>query len=432
MFRRIMFVSVLLLMAPALAMGSTARLQGLGVMPDFVEDYANIFAYPVSVTRYPAVVVGELGYDFGFGKGFGATMGLGEDNSYGVLGIMLREHNSFDPIWGMYGFGDSQFDILWGMNFGNASFGARFDNASSEFEWEDDTDHWKFSPLWLWYFTGPEDLLVSDMNTMGLAFSGAMDVRDGDKVEATFEYRTIDYLIDDITGDWSVEDKGEPSYGFWGRGMFAMAENMTLVPMVGYNKYDYSWEIQSPVPDEEDASDLVLTSMKAGLGLRVDVGSFFMFGLGYSQNKMEIDNSFGEAAPAGGLPETVEFTSTSMPFFFGCFETDIRDWLTVRFGAKKHLLAEEATIEYVNGTKIEFKTKNGNFPVEVRDFFYFGEGVYLPIFDEPFAFSMGLGFKFGDLEIDATLNEDYPFTGMYWLSGESEMPFGKISATYYY
>jgi len=348
-----------------------------------------------------------------------------------VFGIMLREHSAFAPIPDFSGTEGSQFDVLWGMNFGTASFGVRFDKSYSEFEWLDDVDHYSFTPLYMWYAMGPEDMTINDLNTMGIGLSAGMEVREGDKIEATFEYRTLNFMVEDVAGDWSIEDKGEPSFGFWGRGFFNMAENITLVPMLAYNKYDSSWEIKSTDPDDEDASDQTLTAMKAAVGMKVDVGSFFMLGIGYSQWKAEMDNSYGVATPPGFYVETMEFTSTSLPFFFGCFETDIKDWLTVRFGAKKNLLSEEAAVEYVDGTKIEFKTKNANFPWEVRDYFWF-DGIYLPYFDEPFVFSVGVGFKFGDFEIDATLNDDYPFTGMYWLSGESEYPFGKISATYYY
>jgi hypothetical protein len=92
---------------------------------------------------------------------------------------------------------------------------------------------------------------------------------------------------------------------------------------------------------------------------------------------------------------------------------------------------EEVSVEQVDGTKLEFTSENGNLPFWVRDAL-FAQGVNIPVFDEPFTFSMGVGFKWNDVEIDATVNEDYPFTGMYWLSGVSEAPFGKISITYYY
>jgi len=430
MSKKIILFSVLLLMTPALALASTARLEGLGVMPDFIEDYANIFSYPASICRYPAVVVGELGYESGWGKGFGATMGLGQDNAYGVFGIMLRENSAFAPVPGIWSNDGSQFDLLWGMNFEKVSFGVRFDNSSSELKWTDEAgDGMSYSPMFFFY--GPGVLLPNYFNTMGIGVSATMDVREADKVEATFEYRTLDFAMEAIGADYKVEDKGEPSFGFWGRGFFALNENITLVPMVGYNKYDTSFEITSAVADEEDASDETLTNMKAGLGMRVDVGSFFMLGVGFSQWKMEIDNSYAEAAPVGTLVETFEFTGTSLPFLFGTFEADLRDWLTIRFGARKNLISEEATMEWVDGESIKFETKNGSLNSDVRDYLY-SEGVYVPYFEEPFMFSMGLGFKWNDIEIDATLNEDYPFTGMYWLSGDSETPFGKISVTYYY
>ena len=413
-------------MIPALAVGSTARLEGLGVIPDFVEDYGNMFTYPVSITRYPAVVVGEIG-DFNapvtWDRGFGATMGVGEDNMYGVFGIMLRENSFFSPIPYMVGAEASQFDMLWGMNFGNASFGLRFDRASSELEI---VEALVLSPLALWDMM--DEPTLNDLNTMGLGFSAGFNVRETDMVEATFEYRTLDFMVDDIGGDWKVEDKGEPSYGVTARGFFSMADGKTLVPMVAYAKYDGSWEIQSADPDDEDSADETITLMRAGLGYKVDVGSWFMLGLGFSQWKAEGEYDYAMATPDPDWIESYELTTSTMPFFFGCLETPVRNWLTVRFGAVKRLVKEELVVTSVGGDKIEVTTKNGVIPDEIRD----GFDLNLPCFEEPFVFSMGVGFKFGDLDIDATLNQFYPFTGMYWLSGVDEVPFGRISATYHY
>jgi len=415
--RKILLFTVLLLMAPVLATASTARLDGLGVIPTFVDDYANIFAYPVSVTRFPGVVIGELGSmstDGLWGRGFGLTMGLGQDNAYGVFGMMLRENSWFPNVPDMAGERGTQFDLLWGMNFGKASLGVRLDRTSSELEFVDGPT---WSPLFLYTWGGAEPD-VNEFNTTGFGLSAEMQVREADRLEATFEYRTLSFQLCGIftDPDAKLEDKGQPSYSVTGRGFFAMAENMTLVPMVQYLKADYSWEFKSAAATNPSA-DKTATGITAGIGCKVDVGSFFMFGLGFSQWTDKGDYS---GITAG--TESYEFKSTSLPFFFGCLETPVKDWLTVRFGARKNLINQDVVIEDFDGTKVEYKSKNGIIPM--FDF--------VPPYGEPFCFSMGLGFKFGDLDLDATLNDSYPFTGMYWLSGVSETPFGRISATYHY
>jgi len=428
MSKKIILFTVLLLMTPALALASTARLEGLGVIPDYIEDYANIFNYPASICRYPAVVIGELGYVDGWGKGFGATMGLGQDNAYGVLGVMLRENSAFMPVPGFGGSRGSQFDITYGLNFEGVSFAARLDNSNSKLKDTNQADT-GVSDSPLYYSALPDSILPNDYNSTGLGVSATLDVRDGDKIEGTFEYRTLSFKHELIGSAYSIEDQGEPSYGFWGRGFFAMSDKVTLVPVAGYNKYDYSWEIKSADPTEQATGDQTLSYLRAGLGMRVDVGSFFMLGVGASQWKINIDNTFRSPLPAD--VETFEYTGSSLPFLFGTFEADLRDWLTIRFGAKKNLINEEAKIEWVAGTSRDFKSTNGNITSQQRDYLY-SQGIFLPYFEEPFVFSMGVGFKWNDIEIDATMNEDYPFTGMYWLSGDSETPFGKISVTYYY
>ncbi|UCF79179.1 MAG: hypothetical protein JSW03_02690, partial [Candidatus Eiseniibacteriota bacterium] len=318
--RKVLLFTVLLLMLPALAMGSTARLEGLGVPSAFVEDYANMFMFPVSVTRYPAVVVGEIGDywgAYGMDRAFGATMGLGEDNTYGVFGMMLRENSVFTPFPGAGVAEASQFDILWGMNFGTATLGVRVDRANSELE---NIDTFLATPLSIYSF-GSLSVAYSDFNTLGLGFSAGFDVRDGDMIEATVEYRTISYTAEwDEAVDpdnWTLSDKGDPSYSFMARGFFAMDDMKSLVPYVGYSKTDLGWEIESGTPDEEISVDETVTGMHAGLGVKVDVGSFFMFGIGYSQWKMEGDASW-TVDPAAGTLDNYEFTTTSAPFFFGC------------------------------------------------------------------------------------------------------------------
>jgi hypothetical protein len=428
--RRILLFTVLLLMTPALAMASTARLEGLGVIPDFVEDYANIFTYPVSIARYPGLVIGELGVYGSYGRGFGATMSLGKDSQYGVMGFMLRENSNFTPIPAVSGTAGSEFDLLWGMNFGKASLGLRFDNSSSKFE-EVGVD--KFTPLYFWYLTGMADVTPNDMNSTGITVSAGMDVREKDKIEAAFEYRTLTFLVDQIlpTPEIKWEDKGNASYGFAGRGFFSLAENISLVPLFGYNKYDYSWQVKGGTPNP-DGGDQTLTNMRGGLGCKVDVGSWFMFGLGVSQTEAKVELNYPLAAAASDL-RTFDFTSKTMPFMFGCLETQVKDWLTVRFGAKKNLVNEKVELTFVGPgvESVEFETHNGLIPSTIRSMIA-TSGIGMPVFNEPFTFALGVGLKFGDLDIDATMNGFYPFTGMYWLSGVSEVPFSRISATYHY
>jgi len=429
--KRILLFTVLLLMTPALALASTARLEGLGVIPDFVEDYANMFNYPVSIARYPGLVIGELGVYAQYDRGFGATMGLGQDDEFGVFGIMLRENSNFTPVPNFVGTPGSQFDVLWGMNLGKASVGIRFDNSSSSFE---EVDFEKWTPLYFIYTAGPQDITINDMNTWALGFSAGMEVRESDRIEAAFEYRKLSFSVDFLTAPRTTyEDKGNASFSIIGRGFFNVAENISLVPLFGYNKYDYSFKVKSEIASAEDSADETLTNWRGGLGLKVDVGSWFMVGIGVSQSKQDVSAEYA-VAPAPTALNTLVFKSTAAPFLFGCLETELKDWLTVRFGAKKVLVNEDAEITFVGPgvDPVQYKSENGMIPDELRSDVFSATGVRLPFFNEPFVFSLGVGFKFGDLDIDATMNDFYPFTGMYWLSGVEEIPFSRISATYHY
>lgn len=430
--RRILLFTVLLLMTPALALASTARLEGLGVIPDFVEDYANMFNYPVSIARYPGLVIGELGVYSDFDRGFGATMGLGQDDEFGVFGIMLRENSNFTPVPDFAGTPGSQYDLLWGMNIGKASIGVRFDNSSSSFE-EVDVEKW--SPLYFIYTAGPQDITINDMNTWAIGLSGGLEVREADKLEATFEMRKLDFKVDFLTGTrLTYEDKGNMSYNVNGRGFLKVAENISLVPIFGYSKYDYGFKIKSEDPLDEDSADETLTNLRGGVGLKVDVGSWFMVGVGLSQSKQEVSAEYAAPVPPAADIQTLTFKSNAYPFLFGCLETEVKDWLTVRIGAKKNMVNETAELTFVGPgvESIEYKSMNGLIPDVLREDVFNSTGIRLPVFNEPFTFSLGVGLKFGDLDIDATMNDFYPFTGLYFLSGVEEIPFSRISATYHY
>lgn len=441
--RQILLFTVLLLMTPALAMASTARLEGLGVIPDFVDDYANIFTYPVSITRYPGLVIGELGVYASYDRGFGATMALGKDSQYGTFGVMLRENSSFTPMPGLDGSEGSQFDLLWGIKaMDKLSIGLRFDNASSTYELTDEDAGgktlFKLSPLYFYFIGGISDVTINDWNNWGMGLSAALDVRDGDMLEGAFEYRKLNFEVvskDAPIGGTATEEKwndnGNASYLFAGRGFFSVAENVSVVPLVGYSKYDYGWT-HTMTDGTADAADQTLTTFKGGLGMKCDVGSMFMLGIMMSQTKAKTDFTYASLTPAGGLPETFEFTSSALPMMFGCLEAPVKDWLTVRFGARKTLVKEQVSLMFVDREKVDLTAKNGLVSESERSDIFDATGLIMPYFNEPFTFSLGVSFKFGDLDIDATMNDFYPFTGMYWLSGVDETPFSRISATYHY
>src|SRR5205814_1507162 len=46
---------------PVSAFASSARVEGLGLQPDYIQDYVNVTTYPSTIVRYQNLVYGDLG-----------------------------------------------------------------------------------------------------------------------------------------------------------------------------------------------------------------------------------------------------------------------------------------------------------------------------------------------------------------------------------
>ena len=49
-----------------------------------------------------------------------------------------------------------------------------------------------------------------------------------------------------------------------------------------------------------------------------------------------------------------------------------------------------------------------------------------------FAFSLGTGIKFNNFDVDMTLNQSFPLSGGWVLSGDPATPFTRVSGTYHF
>ena len=148
---------VLLGLIPASAFASTTRIDGLGLQPDYVQDYVNVIHYPSTIVKYQNLVYGDLGIKDTDGgdldefedndavpseldnsaRAMGAHLELWKKMP-GVLGVQFNENAT--PISAAYGANywnrnrNEGLMLLWGHDFGGITAGFQFNNASSEFE----------------------------------------------------------------------------------------------------------------------------------------------------------------------------------------------------------------------------------------------------------------------------------------------------------
>jgi hypothetical protein len=100
-----------------------------------------------------------------------------------------------------------------------------------------------------------------------------------------------------------------------------------------------------------------------------------------------------------------------MPLVFAAIETDATRWLKVRVGANRSLVSDETKNTTFGAPSTTVTTKERT---------------------SSFNFSLGTGIRWNNLDIDMTLNEKFPLSGGYILSGDRSTPFTRASATYHY
>ena len=114
---------------------------------------------------------------------------------------------------------------------------------------------------------------------------------------------------------------------------------------------------------------------------------------------------------ASGATKTSEEKHTMVPQVFAAIETQATSWLTVRIGASRGNLSSRDEFS-------DFAAPQFTRTIKSRE--------------SDFNFSLGTGIKWNNLDIDMTLNEEFPLSGGYILSGNEATPFTRVSGTYHF
>jgi hypothetical protein len=125
-----------------------------------------------------------------------------------------------------------------------------------------------------------------------------------------------------------------------------------------------------------------------------------------------------------------EYTNTVMPLLFVALETHVNSWLTLRFGAQQGVFYSTKYVNNIPRASAGSGDYNAERTKEVTTKF------------SPFEMMLGAGFKFGNLQLDATVNPDFVHNGPYFISGQTtgvdayggegygNSLFPKVTATY--
>lgn len=435
MFQRklivVLSVAVLLAMTAGVSQASWSRVEGMGLtvpaMSQFTDDYSNMFAYPTSVVRQNNIVWAELGNNPGGGVNSVDT----EDQAFtlirnfprlGSIAFQMKQ-NALNSTVASDNLNNEQLDVIWGKAFSSFDFAVRLDITNSSYEFADNTPSgfkargidFSFDPYPFGAFF--EDAIVGqgiEINTYGITPAIAIHMSNDDRFEAAATYRryTLDRSESPAPGE-TWQDGGNASYAINARAILHRGGTHTWYPAAWYINDDLSWEVTGVTPTARSADE---TYKQFGIGIsdnmRVNSDNLLLWGVMVAQDKHSYERTDNNDAVSSGATRTFEEKNTVMPLVFAAIETQATSWLTVRIGASRSLTS--------------FKTEGSDFIAPTAD--TFNDKARFSDFE----FSLGTGIKWNNLDVDMTLNEEFPLSGGYILSGNEATPFTRVSATYHF
>jgi len=444
MFQRKLMAVLSLVAVVALtgeSQASLSRVEGMGLnvpqLSQFTDDYVNIYYFPASVVRQNNLVLAELGNnpsglsDFSV---FAPSVVTFTEQSYtvirnfprfGVVAFQMKQsaQNNFTASGNL---NNEQLDAIWGKGFSKLDFAVRVDitNSSAETSTSPGALVIKargfdnlagFDP---YPFGGvvADEILSSgvELNTFGITPGITLHMSNDNRFEGAVTYRK--YSLDRTStaaGNEHWEDDGGASYAVLGRVFYNQGDRHVWVPAAWYTNDDLSWRVENfgGAAGVTRSADETYRQYGAGISdnMRVNDNNLLLWGVQVAQAKHHFTRS--DAAIVAGEQQELTEKTTQIPLVFAAIETDATRWLKVRMGASRALTSE--------------RTQNTTFgapPTTTTD----------KSRTSDFNFSLGTGIRWNNLDIDMTLNEKFPLSGGYILSGDRSTPFTRASATYHF
>ncbi|MEZ5357985.1 MAG: hypothetical protein R3F48_04080 [Candidatus Zixiibacteriota bacterium] len=381
------------------AFATETRVATMGYVNNIVKDDANIWMYPSTINYYP----NQFGAEFD-GNDFyeaGAHFRFNEDNPW-VLGAYFSTDDYYHSILDYYyatkavsPYADQRIHLFYGRNLNEMPFAVAIGYYADSYKNEDTTTAnneetslkrfeigFGLSPM-----QGKLDLgLGISMTTWTDKdyYNGTVGVVDMTKPKGNMEFA--------LTGRYWMDPIGKAVFVPHG----ALYYEKQGIELYGYN--GTAWVLGSTITDKEFVIDL-------GLGMNYEASEDVLlvtdFGIMLESYKTEVDY-----ADAAATDTESKDKYTTLPYFKIGIDAKVFKWMDLRAGVSSYWVSE--TWEPNDVTKRKW-----------------GWGANDTYF--------GLGFHWGDLELDAWVDTDFVENGPYFISGdETSSMFERVSLTYYF
>ncbi|HEY3156848.1 MAG TPA: hypothetical protein VGK76_09550 [Candidatus Eisenbacteria bacterium] len=428
---------------------SLSRVEGMALsvptLSQFTDDYVNIYYYPASVVRQNNLVLAELGNNPSGLSDLTVTtpsVVTTTDQSFTVIRNFPRfgaiafqmKQSALNNFTASSNLNNEQLDAIWGKAFSSFDFAVRLDITNSSFEQTDDTAPAAFnrvrgngaSPFDPYPFGG---LVQADLITLGFGGTGPIELNtygvtpaitihlsNDNRIEGAATYRKYTLDRTETTGGvqgekW--EDDGSASYAVLGRAFVNQGDKHVWVPSAWYVNDDLSWKVSNfnGTVGALRSADEKYKQYGVGISdnMRVNDNNLLLWGVAVGQSKHNFERS--DVSVAAGEQSTFEEKTSAIPLVFAAIETDATRWLKVRVGANRSMVSSQTKDTTFGAPSTTLTTKERT---------------------SAFNFSLGTGIRWNNLDVDMTLNEKFPLTGGYILSGDRSTPFTRASATYHF
>jgi hypothetical protein len=440
MFQRklIAVLSVVALLAITAGTGqaSLSRVEGMGLdnpaLSQMTDDYANIYTYPSSVVRQNNLVLAEVGHNPTGDVNSVAT----DDQSFtlirnfprfGVVSVQMSQ--AAQNLYNASSSANNQWwDLIWGKAFTKMDFAVRFDMTNSKYE-----DDFNFgTPGKISYsgssyiFSSPypfgaffEDAIIgtgTEINTWGITPSISLHMQNDNRLDLSATYRN--YTLDRSTSGAAFtpaqkwEDGGNASYAVAARYFMNKSASSQWYLAGWYVNDDLSWEITGFTPTPRSADETYKTyGASIANNMRVNDNNLLIWGLQVSQLKHDYERTDNNDAVLSGATKQFNQQDTMLPVLFAALETQATDWLKVRIGGNN-------TVHHAKSDFTDFDAPAGTETIKETT--------------TAFNLSLGTGIRWNNLDVDMTLNESFPLSGGWALSGNEATPFTRVSGTYHF